>query len=463
MTRSAAAIVLAVAVVATLAGIQWGTRQGSGEPDRVSMPGHAVLTGEPHSTGQPIVLDADFGVLVPGLSGDGVPLQAEGVGGAVIVYWLVAALIAYTYVGYPSLVWLIARFTPLRVRLRAVTPTVTFVVVAHNEGRRITRRVRNLLSLDYPPAKRQIVVVSDGSTDDTVARARAVSPEVQVIERPERQGKAAAFNAVLPGLTSEVVVLTDARQRFDRRAAIALVRHFADPTVGAVSGDLVLRRQSDAEAGSQGAEAYWNFEKRLRWWESLADSTVGVTGAITALRRELFEPIPPDTVLDDVLIPLRIARRGYRVTFETTARAYDRLSARSRDEFSRKVRTLAGNFQLFGREPWLLVPWRNRLWIQTMSHKVLRLALPLLFLLALVANSFLLDRPFYQLTFAAQLGFYGLAALGGIWPGLRRRARLLVLPYTICFLAWATIVAFVRVLRGRQTATWDRVHAPALK
>ncbi len=457
MTRSAAAMTTAVAIVATLVGLQWGGRQGSGEPDRVSIPAGTTLSRQAQAPGQAVLLDADFGVLVPAGAGEKAPARAGGIRGAVVVYWLVAALIAYTYAGYPSLVWLIARFTPLRVRLRAVTPSVTFVVVAHNEGRRITRRVRNLLALDYPPDKRQVVVVSDGSTDDTVERARAVSPDVQVIERPERQGKAAAFNAVLPGLTTEIVVLTDARQRFDRRAAIALVRHFADPTVGAVSGDLVLRRQSDAEAGSQGAEAYWNFEKRLRWWESLADSTVGVTGAITALRRELFEPIPTDTVLDDVLIPLRIAQRGYRVTFETSARAYDRLSARSRDEFSRKVRTRAGNFQLFGREPWLLVPWRNRLWVQTMSHKVLRLALPVLFVAAAIANSLLLDRPFYQLTFAAQLAFYALAALGALWPGLGRRARILLLPYAVCFLAWATVVAFVRVLRGRQTATWERV------
>jgi cellulose synthase/poly-beta-1,6-N-acetylglucosamine synthase-like glycosyltransferase len=398
--------------------------------------------------------------VVPGSTG---LVPADGSGAALLIFWCVAALVGYTYVGYPSLVWLVARFAPLRVRLRAVTPTVTFVVVAHNEQRRITRRVRNLLSLDYPPAKRTVVVVSDGSTDQTAAHARAVSPDVQVIERPTRQGKAAAFNAVLPGLTSEVIVLTDARQRFDRRAALALVRHFADPTVGAVSGDLVLRQRAGSEAGSQGAEAYWSFEKRLRWWESLADSTVGVTGAITALRRELFEPIPPDTVLDDVLIPLRIARRGYRVTFETGARAYDQLSARSRDEFARKVRTLAGNFQLFAREPWLMVPWSNRLWVQTVSHKLLRLSLPLLFVLAFVANAALLDRPFYQSTFAAQLGFYGLAALGGLWPALRRRARVLVLPYAVCFLAWATIVAFVRVLRGRQFATWDRVAAPAVK
>jgi cellulose synthase/poly-beta-1,6-N-acetylglucosamine synthase-like glycosyltransferase len=396
-------------------------------------------------------------------SPSGAVLRAEERLGALVAFWIVAALIAYTYVGYPSLVWLVARFTPLRVRLRAVTPTVTFVVVAHNEGRRIARRVRNLLALHYPPHKRTIVVVSDGSTDDTAARARAVSPDVQVIERPVREGKAAAFNAVLPGLSSEIVVLSDARQRFDRRAALALVRHFADPHVGAVSGDLVLRRNEQAEAGSQGAETYWSFEKRLRWWESLADSTVGVTGAITALRRDLFEPIPPDTVLDDVLIPLRIAARGYRVTFETGARAYDQLSARSRDEFARKVRTLAGNFQLFLREPWLLVPWRNRLWLQTISHKVLRLTLPVLFVMALVTNLLLLDRPFFQLTFAAQAAFYGLAMLAGVWPAFRRRGRVLVLPFAVCFLAWATIVAFVRVLRGGQRATWDRVAPSAAK
>ncbi len=444
------ASVAAAACAAAVIGLWIAT--GPDEPDRRQVP-RIAETSMDVGSGLAVVPRA-----VPAPAGH----AADGVRVAAVAFWVVAVLIGYTYVGYAGVVWVMARFMPLRVRLRAVTPTVSFVVVAHNESRRIARRVKNLLALDYPAGKREIIVVSDGSTDDTARRAREVSPDIRVIERPLRQGKAAAFNAVLPGLTSEVVVLTDARQRFDRRAAIALVRHFADPTVGAVSGDLILRRRSSAEAGSQGAEAYWDFEKRLRWWESLADSTVGVTGAITALRRELFEPLPPDTVLDDVLIPLRIARKGYRVTFETTARAYDRLSTRSRDEFSRKVRTLAGNFQLFAREPGLLVPWRNRLWVQTVSHKVLRLALPGLFVAAAAANVALLDQPLYRLTFAAQMTFYGLAIAGGVWPGLRRRFRPLVLPYAVCFLAWATIVAFVRVIRGRQHATWDRA-APATK
>jgi hypothetical protein len=206
---------------------------------------------------------------------------------------------------------------------------------------------------------------------------------------------------------------------------------------------------------------YWGFEKRLRWWESLVDSTIGVTGAITALRQRLFEPIPVDTVLDDVTIPLRIARRGYRVTFEPGAKAYDRLSPMAADEFRRKVRTLAGNFQLFAREAWLFLPWRNRLWLQTLSHKGLRLLVPAMFLTVLVSNCWLLSQPVYQLTMALQVTFYALAALAAIWPPLRTRIRVLVLPYTVCFLAWATLVGFVRFLRGRQPATWDRTAVPA--
>jgi hypothetical protein len=185
-----------------------------------------------------------------------------------------------------------------------------------------------------------------------------------------------------------------------------------------------------------------------------------MTGAIAALRRHLFEPLPPDTILDDVLIPMRIARAGYRVRFEPLARAFDRWPSAGRDELSRKVRTLTGNFQLFARERWLLLPWRNRLWLQTLSHKFLRLLLPLSFLAVAGANLFLLDRPFYQLTFGLQIAFGALAAVAATWPALCRRVRLLVVPYAICFLTWATVVAFVRFLQHRPAAGWKPTAAP---
>jgi cellulose synthase/poly-beta-1,6-N-acetylglucosamine synthase-like glycosyltransferase len=208
----------------------------------------------------------------------------------------------------------------------------------------------------------------------------------------------------------------------------------------------------------RGVGFYWRYEKFIRSQESRLDSTVGVTGAVYAVRRELFEPLPADAILDDVLLPMRIVRRGYRVVFEPAARAYDGAAATSREEFTRKVRTIAGNFQLFARERWLLSPFRNRLWAQTVSHKMLRLASPLFLLVAFAANTALLDVAMYRWTLAAQILFYA-SALGGYLLRDARRVPLLTVPYVFCLLNYATAVAFSRFLRRRQHVTWERASA----
>ena len=232
--------------------------------------------------------------------------------------------------------------------------------------------------------------------------------------------------------------------------------HFDDPRVGAASGELILTSGPHESAVGQGVASYWSYEKFIRRHESRVDSTVGATGAIYAIRRALFETIPEETILDDVLIPLRIARCGYRVLFEPEARAYDRAAATAREEFVRKVRTIAGNFQLFTRERQLLSPFRNRLWLQTLSHKGLRLLTPLLQVAAFGANLPLADRPFYRWTFLAQIVFY-VAALGGCaLRNARRKTPLLALPYVVCLFSWATVAGFVRFVTGRERVTWER-------
>src|SRR5262249_20088710 len=206
-----------------------------------------------------------------------------------------------------------------------------------------------------------------GSTDDTAARARACGDvRVSVREFALRRGKAAVLNDVVGSVHGRIVVLADARQVFDRGSLKALVSNFADPVVGAVSGEL-MRAENETTTGA-GVSFYWRYEKFMRRHESLADSTVGATGALYAIRRWLFEPIPVDTILDDVLVPMRIVRRGFRVKLDSTARAHDATPSSEHDEFIRKVRTIAGTFQLFSRERWLFNPFRNRLWFETMSH-----------------------------------------------------------------------------------------------
>lgn len=381
------------------------------------------------------------------------------------VFWATAILLAYVYVGYPLLAAVRAKLTT-RLRLSApIEPFVSIVVIANNEEEQIGARIENLLALDYPAGRREIVIASDGSTDSTVARARLYeSRGVSVRSFAARRGKSAVLNMVVPGLRGDVVLFADARQRFDAGTLRALVENFADPAVGAVSGELVITTSDRTGAAGRGSAFYWRYEKFIRSTEGRADSTVGATGAIYAIRRDLFEPIPDDTILDDVLIPLRIVRKGYRVLFEPRARAYDSASATAQHEFVRKARTIAGTFQLFSRELWLFNPRRNRLWLETMSHKALRLALPVLHAALFVASMVLAPTGswFYQAAFAGQTMFYAAAIIGSTQGCNPRRSFVVTVPCAICLLSWATVVGFGRFLTNRQQVTWERVAAPGV-
>jgi cellulose synthase/poly-beta-1,6-N-acetylglucosamine synthase-like glycosyltransferase len=336
-------------------------------------------------------------------------------------------------------------------------------VVAHNEAPRIKTRIDNLLALDYPRDRLEIVIASDGSTDGTPECAYAYTSQgVTVIPFEKRRGKPAVLNEVVPRARGEIVVFADVRQRFSVSALRGLTKVFADPAVGGVSGELLLSPNAGGEEASgigEGVGFYWRYEKFIRRNESRVDSTVGATGAIYAIRKGLFEPIPDDTLLDDVLIPMRIVRRGYRVLFAPEVWAYDRMTVTTREEVTRKVRTIAGNFQLLTRERWLLTPFRNRLWLQTLSHKALRLLSPVLLLLVFGVNLLLLDRTLFRWTLAAQVLFYGIALGGFMVRNRRAKVRLLTVPYVFCLLNWVTVVAFLRFLRSRQQVTWEKASA----
>lgn len=379
--------------------------------------------------------------------------------GEQIIFWIAILMVAYTYVGYPLLLRAWAVFRPCGTTIDDAPPfepRVTVVVVAYNEAARIRERIENLLAQDYPADRLNIVVASDGSDDDTVMVARKYqSSGVQVIAYKKRRGKSAVLNEMIPKCRSDIVVLADARQRFEPGAVRALASRFADTNVGAVSGELVLTGDNEANGVGEGVGFYWKYEKFIRRNESRVDSTIGVTGAIYALRRTLFEPIPTDTLLDDVLIPAAVMRRGYRVLFEPQARAYDRVAASAQTEFRRKVRTLAGNFQLFTQQPWLLNPFANRIWLQTVSHKFLRLLVPLWLIVAFNVNVLLLQEPLYRWLFVAQCALYAAAACGYELRDSRWRVRALKVPYVFCMLNWAVVVGFARFIFGRQRVAWE--------
>jgi cellulose synthase/poly-beta-1,6-N-acetylglucosamine synthase-like glycosyltransferase len=338
-----------------------------------------------------------------------------------LLFWVSVLFVAYTYAGYPILLFLWSSLVRRPVRKRSnigggTWPTVSVVIAAHNEARHLPGRLRNLLEQRYAGAV-EIIVVSDGSTDSTPAVVRSFAGRIRTLEVP-RGGKPSALNAGVATATSEILVFADARQRFDRDAIAELVANFDDPRVGGVTGALILDCEQDSAAvqssAGEGVGLYWRYEKWLRRHESRIGSTLGATGAIYAMRRSLWQPLPPETLLDDVLAPMRIVLTGSRVVFDEHARALDRVVADNRAESRRKTRTLAGNYQILWLEPRLLIPFVNPVWLQYMSHKVGRLVVPWA-LISLLLTSLLLatSHQVYAVALILQLGFYGLAALGG--------------------------------------------------
>jgi poly-beta-1,6-N-acetyl-D-glucosamine synthase len=374
---------------------------------------------------------------------------------AQLAFWTAAALVIYSYVGYAALLVLAVRLRPAPpVRKGPFLPRVSLIVVVHNEEARLPGKIRNCLDLDYPKDRFELLVVSDGSTDRTEEIAASyLSHGVRLLCVPGPSGKPAALNRAVPECTGEVLMLGDARQRLAPDAIGQLVSNLADPTIGAVTGELHIGTESGSGA-AEGVGAYWEYEKLIRRAESRLDSTVGVTGAIYAVRKELFRPLDPRTILDDVAIPMAVVQAGYRVVFEPLAKAYDDSAAEPTKEYRRKVRTLAGNFQLVRLDPGLLNPGRNRLFWQFLSHKLSRLAVPWCLLLMLLASALQFRRSFYGAIFAGQVVFYLMGLAGWLLEGAQVRLRVLSLPYAFALLNLAAASSLFGFLLGRHRAAW---------
>jgi cellulose synthase/poly-beta-1,6-N-acetylglucosamine synthase-like glycosyltransferase len=330
---------------------------------------------------------------------------------ALLVFWASFTFAAYAYVGYPLLLLAWRRVAARPVRRAPYEPELTLIIAAHNCGSAIEAKIQNCRSLDYPRERRHLVIALDGCTDDTEAVVRRLAgPDLEVVCLAEHLGKAAALNAGLARARGEVVVFADVRQRIEAGALRALLAPLADPGVGVVTGELLLADETGREA-RDGVGLYWRYEKKIRGLESDVHSVVGATGALYAVRRALVRPIPVGTLLDDVAIPMNAVLAGARCVFEPGARVLDRVACCAEVEYYRKVRTLAGNYQLVAQQPALLLPWRNPVWLQFVSHKIARLLVPYA-LLALVVSNLFLSGPFYAAFLVGQALFYGLAVLG---------------------------------------------------
>lgn len=361
-----------------------------------------------------------------------------------LVFWGCAGLLAMAFAGYPLLVRLQARLSPRPWRRGTWEPRVSAVLAAHVGGPALAARIDNLLALDWPADALEIVVFCDGWVPDGV-EAWALHPGVRFLSHPHRRGKAACLNDAVASARGEVLLMVDVRQRIEPAALRALVACLADPEVGAVSGELCFE---DPETGfARGVDAYWRYEKAIRLAEAQSGSVVGVTGALYAMRRDLFRPLPEGTVLDDVLLPMQVVAAGARVVFEPAARAWDRPSSSPVEERARKVRTLAGNLQLLRLAPWLLDPRANPAWFRFACHKLLRLAAPWLTVGLVVATAVLAPtHPFYTFALALLLAAAVLLLVSGIWAplGRARPVRLLAAYWHMNLYAAQAPFAFAR-------------------
>ena len=345
------------------------------------------------------------------------------------LFWVALALVLYTYAGYPLLIALLARLRP-RPWLRAPWPAhrpppVSIVMAVHNGASVLDNKLDHLLTLS-PDLVREVLVISDGSTDDTAdLLARRQDPRLRSIRLERQVGKAAALNHGIIAAAGEILLFVDIRPRVGEGALAALLSNFADPHVGCVAGELLLSSGGHEATASAVSGLYWRYEQWIRDCEAAWDSPVGVYGGFYAIRRSLATSYPAGTILDDMFQPLSILRQGYRSVLDRTALVTDTWPGKTAGEYTRKVRTLAGNFQLLSIAPWLLTPKNRVLW-QLVSHKLLRLVVPYCFVVLVVTSVFLgIDSPAAFASFAAlQIGFWlmALAALRIRIPILHRIA-----------------------------------------
>lgn len=374
-----------------------------------------------------------------------------------VLFWLSLAALAYVYAGYPLLIRALSRIRPLQREKAPQDTPVSIVIACYNEADRIVEKLTTLLHADDKGQIAEILVGSDGSTDRTSDLIRQIDDDrIRLFAFNERRGKPAILNELIPQCRSEFVVLCDARQRLSENAIPELLANFADDRVGAVSGELMFDRQSATSTARRGIGAYWHYEKLIRKSESLFRSVPGATGALYAIRRSLFQPIPQNTLLDDVVIPMQAVVQKKLCVFEPQAIAWDQPSASLGCEAIRKRRTIAGAAQLIVQHPGWVLPWRNPIWFEFVSHKLLRLASPFLLVIVAVCNALLLDQPAYRILGILHAGFYASALGGWFCQRVGRPSLLLGLQLMFVTLNATTIAALWDAARGRFRVTWRR-------
>lgn len=382
-----------------------------------------------------------------------------------ILFWISLFIVFYTFLGYGIVLYVLVRIRRIVKGKRIYPgldqdfPTLTLVVAAYNEESLIEEKIQNTVALNYPKGKLNLLFVTDGSTDRTPDLI-AQHSEIKLMHSAARSGKIMAIHRAMHEVDTEVVVYTDANTFLNKDALLLIARHYADPTVGAVSGEKrVLQDEvSDATAGEG---FYWKYESTLKKWDSELYSVVGAAGELFSVRRSLYKEVEPDTILDDFMISMLIAQEGYRIIYEPNAYASELSSDNIKEELKRKVRIAAGGIQSILRLKKLMTPFEHPLlWFQYISHRVLRWTVtPFLMILVFVLNFIIClrsENPLYIIILFGQVLFYGASLAGWILERRKIKVKALFVPYYFCVMNYAVIAGINRYFKGSQSAAWEK-------
>jgi len=379
-----------------------------------------------------------------------------------IIFWILIALIFYTYLGYGILLFILVTFKRLFKKNKQFNdlnlPDVTLLITAYNEQSCVKVKIENSLHLNYPKDKLHQLWVTDGSNDQT-GELLAVYPEVEVLHKPERNGKIAAMNRGIKFVKTPIVIFSDANTLLGKESINRITKMFRDPKVGCVSGEKRIFNAAEEAASAAGEGLYWKYESKLKQWDAELYSAVGAAGELFAIRTELFNEVEGDTLLDDFIISLRVAMRGYKIDYDPEAYAIETASANVKEELKRKIRIAAGGIQSVVRlYPLLNIFKYGILSFQYISHRVLRWTVtPVALLGVFLLNIFLIPiSNLYAVLMILQILFYLSALIGWILENKKLKAKIFFIPFYFFIMNYAVFMGFGRYLKKSQSVNWER-------
>jgi poly-beta-1,6-N-acetyl-D-glucosamine synthase len=381
-----------------------------------------------------------------------------------LLFWISFCIVLFTYAGYGLLMSIVLLMKKRKQEIQLPDaeqlPGLTVVVAAYNEAAFIRQKIQNTLSLVYPSAKINYLFVTDGSNDATPELV-AQHANIQLLHQPLRAGKTAALNRAMQLVQTPIVVFSDANTLLNEDCLLQMAKHYANPKVGGVAGEKKINYNTQSTSVGIGEGLYWQYESSLKQLDADLNTVVGAAGELFSIRTNLYKQLPNDILLDDFVQTVNICEQGFKMAYEPMAYAIESPSTNLKEEFKRKVRIAAGDFQVLFGMPQLLNFFKHPLFSwQYFCRRVLRwLFCPLALLGMFVANAFLLKTgSFFQIIFMLQCSFYAMASIGGLMNKRGFRIIIFFLPYYFVFMNYCLVAGFFRYLFGRQQVIWEKAE-----